>query len=228
MSGTQLMVRYQMHSILRWIGYEAAVNFLIGKFSLKSHSLCCMEGHEDLCTKRKREKFLPEEDMKLKQLVEKYGLSSWIAIAAELPGRNVRQCRERWKHYLSSDPTKSEWTVAESRLLFEKMQMIGPKWTHLTAFFPGKTDVQIKEKWMRNFGNTAPKRHGRRKQCPSPEAQRTLPASPEARNARMDQSVSQPAVQPPSQDSTDFTGFSSLYRDSSFGSRSFSDFLPWD
>jgi hypothetical protein len=68
-----------------------------------------------------------------------------------MPGRDVRQCRDRWKHYLSSEKPVDSWTPEEDSLLYEKMQLLGPVWTKLSAFFPGRTDFQIKSRWMRQF-----------------------------------------------------------------------------
>jgi hypothetical protein len=102
---------------------------------------------------RKRARFLPAEDEKLRFLVKKYGENAWTLIASELPGRNIRQCRERWRHYLSGRFAKDFWEPEESRLLYEKMRSIGPRWTQLAAFFPGRTDIQIKHYWMQNFAH---------------------------------------------------------------------------
>lgn len=106
-------------------------------------------------TGRRRMKFLPEEDEKLKELVEKYG-KSWHEISNEMPGRNVRQCRERWKHYLSSDRAKSPWTNEEDLLLFQKFMELGPKWTKIAKCFDDRTDIQIKTRWIKRFGNCSP------------------------------------------------------------------------
>jgi hypothetical protein len=103
--------------------------------------------------KNKREKFLPEEDRELRRLVRECGISSWETIAAGMPGRNPRQCRDRWKHYLSGDRAKVPWSAAEDGLLLEKMQTIGPRWTQLTAFFPGRTDMDVKARWMQTFAS---------------------------------------------------------------------------
>jgi hypothetical protein len=103
--------------------------------------------------RRRRDKFLPEEDLELRRLVEKHGTSSWDAVARDLPGRNPRQCRERWKHYLSGERIKAPWTCDEDRILFEKMQTIGPKWTRLATFFPGRTDIEVKSHWMQRFAS---------------------------------------------------------------------------
>jgi hypothetical protein len=103
--------------------------------------------------KRTRDKFLPEEDAELRRLVEKHGTTAWDAVASELPNRNPRQCRERWKHYLSSERAKVPWMPEEDRLLFEKMQTVGPRWTRLAAFFPGRTDIEVKTHWMQRFAS---------------------------------------------------------------------------
>jgi hypothetical protein len=112
-----------------------------------------MRGHRQWLpgAARHREKFLPEEDVKLKELVQKYGTVSWDIIAREMPGRNPRQCRERWKHYVSSTRPKSDWSPAEDVLLYQKMEEMGPRWTNLAQFFPGRTDLQVKSRWMQRF-----------------------------------------------------------------------------
>jgi hypothetical protein len=104
---------------------------------------------------RRREKFLPEEDAQLKQLVLIYGTSSWDIVAAGIAGRNARQCRERWKHYLSSDTQSRPWTAEEDRQLYIRMEQIGPRWTILSSFFPGRTDIQIKSRWMQRFAHAS-------------------------------------------------------------------------
>ena len=100
---------------------------------------------------RRRMKFLPEEDANLKRLVALYGDTSWVQIASNMPGRNIRQCRERWKHYLSCNRAKSPWTEEEDRLLFEKYCEFGPKWTKISRFFNERSDIQIKSRWQKKF-----------------------------------------------------------------------------
>jgi hypothetical protein len=103
----------------------------------------------------RREKFLPDEDARLRELVRLHGPKAWDRIAKEMPGRKARQCRERWKHYVSSEKSSFEWTAEEDHLLFEKMQEHGPKWTVLSQFFPGRTDMQVKTRWMQKFATTS-------------------------------------------------------------------------
>jgi hypothetical protein len=101
--------------------------------------------------RRTRAQFRPDEDAQLRQLVMFFGDEAWASIAAHLPGRNPRQCRDRWHHYLCNGPAQCVWSAPEDRLLFQQVHAIGPKWRELAAFFPGKTEIQIKTRWMQAF-----------------------------------------------------------------------------
>jgi hypothetical protein len=165
--------------------------------------------------KRNRNKFHPDEDARLRTLVEKYGCDAWGRIAPEMPGRTVRQCRDRWKHYLSSTPAHSEWTFAEDRLLFEKIHMIGPKWTQLCHFFPGKTDLQIKHRWTQNLARFSPVFGQGLRQLPKPRRYKVKQAQK--------QRPMKPASPPPPAEAEPFLMLSGESSGSAFGSRSFPD-----
>jgi hypothetical protein len=68
-----------------------------------------------------RSRFRPDEDRLLYQLVQQFGLSDWRSIAVRLPGRSIRQCRDRWQHYLATSALYTPWTPDEDQLL----QLIG-------------------------------------------------------------------------------------------------------
>jgi hypothetical protein len=186
--------------------------------------------------KRRRQKFLPDEDIKLRGLVAQYGTTAWDLIAAQLPGRNPRQCRERWKHYLSGERTKAPWSYEEDRLLFEKMQSLGPKWTRLATFFPGRTDIDMKTHWMQTFAH-ASNLHIRNRTTRLPPFVPTRPPAPAPMVANGHVQFAPVAVAAPVQpnrqliripprDPTPQTRFEwwAASRDPSFGSRSFFDF----
>ena len=102
--------------------------------------------------KRIRMKFQPEEDEKLKQLVAQFGTNSWELIAKQMEGRNVRQCRERWNHYLCSETAKRPWTKEEDAMLIQKVEEYGTKWSKIISFFQDRTDIQAKTRWLRLTG----------------------------------------------------------------------------
>jgi hypothetical protein len=51
----------------------------------------------------RRFRFFPEEDKLLKRLVIEFGSDDWDRIAAVVPNRNSRQCKDRWQNYLAKE-----------------------------------------------------------------------------------------------------------------------------
>ena len=48
-----------------------------------------------------KRKWSRDEDDNLYDLVITYGANSWSNISSKLPGRNSKQCRERWNQQLN-------------------------------------------------------------------------------------------------------------------------------
>ncbi|OHT14533.1 hypothetical protein TRFO_15059 [Tritrichomonas foetus] len=96
-------------------------------------------------------KFTKEEDKYLLALVSRYGERAWQTVASMMnTGRTSRQCRERYKYYLSSaSQQKKEWTREEDELLLSKYKQLGPKWALLSSFFDGRTDINLKNRYRR-------------------------------------------------------------------------------
>jgi hypothetical protein len=94
-----------------------------------------------------RRKFSPEEDQALRALVTRYGWNNWQQIASCMPGRDTRQCKERWFHYLSPAVLQSPWTKCEDALLEEKVSQHGHQWKMFELFFPGRVDINIKNRY---------------------------------------------------------------------------------
>lgn len=149
---------------------------------------------ENKCPRR-RLKFSLEEDNKLRALVEQYGDRSWTQIASLMEGRSVRQCRERWKHYLSASISgKVPFSDEENRIIMEKYFELGPKWTKIAKYINGRTDIQVKERVLKNLRlimakqpqiftpqvqqKLLPQRQQRQKP-PKPETQLILPENPQ-------------------------------------------------
>jgi hypothetical protein len=94
-----------------------------------------------------RQKFTPTEDALLRTLVETFGPNRWTDVAAQIPGKNPRQCRERWTHYLFSNQPKTPWTPAEDQQLFEIVRVIGTKWVQVASQLPGRSNIEVKNRW---------------------------------------------------------------------------------
>jgi hypothetical protein len=94
-----------------------------------------------------RVKFSPRDDEALRDLVESLGTSDWPAIVAHMPGKNVRQCKERWINYLAPVLNTAPWTAEEDYRLIQKYAELGPRWVQIAAFFSNRTDSMIKNRF---------------------------------------------------------------------------------
>jgi hypothetical protein len=92
-------------------------------------------------------KFEPCEDARLLEVVRNQGPTNWHEIAAHFPGRNARQCRERWSSYVNPALLKSEWTETEDQILLETYAEVGPKWFVIAGFLPGRAKNSIKNRY---------------------------------------------------------------------------------
>lgn len=108
----------------------------------------------------RRIKFTPEMDDSLRQAVEEVGTGNWgrttsvykriLGLRDTDPSHNeIRRCRERWKHYLSVPQIKQPWTEEEDNLLVIKAQELGQKWTKLSTFFKGRSDIDVKNRFFK-------------------------------------------------------------------------------
>lgn len=95
----------------------------------------------------RKQKFSPEEDEELRGYYNQYG-ADWKMIAALMKNRTARQCRDRWKNYLSPNVSTRPWTAEEDALLFEKFKEYGRQWSIIAKFFNQRTDIHIKNRWV--------------------------------------------------------------------------------
>ena len=88
-----------------------------------------------------------EEDQRLTYFVYWYGTHKWSEIAGQIPGRNGRQCRQRWINFLDPNVNHSKWTDEEDLLLIRQYKELGSKWPKIKNFFKNRTDSQLKARY---------------------------------------------------------------------------------
>jgi hypothetical protein len=104
-------------------------------------------------------KWKEDEDIKLKNAVQKHGGKDWVAIAALVPGRTTKQCWNRWHDAL--DPSidrvtgcMGKWEEEEDIKLKNAVHKHGGKnWVAIAALVPSRTQTQCQSRW---YGNLNP------------------------------------------------------------------------
>lgn len=88
-----------------------------------------------------------EEDAILKEMVRINGAKLWGRVAASIPGRTAKQCRERWVNNLDPQLKKTPWSPEEDAILVAKQKEIGNHWSEIAQFLPGRPDNSVKNRW---------------------------------------------------------------------------------
>ena len=100
-----------------------------------------------LLNHRFKNRWTAEEDSVLASLVVQYGLKKWALISKSIPGRNGKQCRDRWLNHLSPEVNKNCWTTNEEWRLFLLHELIAGQWRRIAEHLPGRTENSVKNKW---------------------------------------------------------------------------------
>ena len=103
----------------------------------------------------KKDKWSPEEDAKLTDLVEQYG-NRWADIARQLEGRTDQQCMGRWTRHLDPNISRETWTADEDVRLVQLYQTHGTQWSRISKHIEGRTAQQCRARFFQVKGQPAP------------------------------------------------------------------------
>ncbi|ETW04244.1 hypothetical protein, variant, partial [Aphanomyces invadans] len=112
----------------------------------RNHTQCLQRWTKVLAPGLIKGHWRPDEDDVLRQLVAE-GRKNWGQVAARIPGRTSKQCRERWYNHLDPNIVRGDYTAEEDQIIIEAQQRIGNRWSAIAAMLPGRTEDAVKIRW---------------------------------------------------------------------------------
>jgi hypothetical protein len=93
-----------------------------------------------------KKRFTSLEDQQIVQLVNQFG-RKWKIIESFMEERKANQIRERYINYLDRELILLPWNLDEDNLLLTCASRFSFRWKKLEAYFPGRTDVHLKNRF---------------------------------------------------------------------------------
>jgi len=88
-----------------------------------------------------------EEDDLLLKLMSSSQPKNWADIAAKVPGRTAKQCRERWSLNLDPSINRGAWTQEEDEQLLRLHKTLGNRWAEIKRHLNGRTENGVKTRF---------------------------------------------------------------------------------
>nr|XP_043606796.1 transcription factor MYB10-like [Erigeron canadensis] len=99
-----------------------------------------------------------DEDHKLRAYIQRYGHWNW-RLLPKFAGlsRSGKSCRLRWVNYLRPNIKHGNFTKEEEDIILELHKKLGNKWSEMSAYLPGRSDNEIKNRWHTHLKKRAQK-----------------------------------------------------------------------
>jgi hypothetical protein len=91
--------------------------------------------------------WLAREDLALAAAVTLFGAHKWSRICKYVPGRNAKQCRERWFERLDPKVKQGSFSEQEDEVVLLGVHELGRKWSEIAKRLPGRTGSACKNRW---------------------------------------------------------------------------------
>ncbi|XP_022011565.1 transcription factor MYB90 [Helianthus annuus] len=93
-----------------------------------------------------------EEDMLLKNYIQKYGEGKWHLVALNAGVNRCRKsCRLRWVNYLRPNIKRGDFQEDEVDLILRLHKLLGNRWSLIAGRIPGRTANDVKNYWNTNL-----------------------------------------------------------------------------
>jgi hypothetical protein len=100
----------------------------------------------------KNQKWTPEEDVRLHEIVHESRTMNWKAAEIHFPGKTSQQIFERWTKVLDPSLHKGSWTRQEDEVIIQYVRTYGcTAWTKLAKMLPGRIGKQCRERWLNHL-----------------------------------------------------------------------------
>lgn len=137
----QLLELVEKYSEHEWI-------LIAEELGTKRTSIACLRHYQQTLNSKllNNSEWSADEDLILKQAVEKCGKGKWQAVAAQIPGRSSVQCMNRWakSNHCQESAVAGKWVEQEERLLFlAALAHDAPRMQQSK-----KTDAQLRELYV--------------------------------------------------------------------------------